>query len=35
MIPPEKAYGVDGYNEIPPNATLVFVVDILTVATAG
>ena len=35
VIPPEKAYGVDGYNEIPPNATLVFVVDILTVATAG
>jgi len=32
VIPPELGYGVDGYNEIPPDATLIFVVDILDVA---
>jgi peptidylprolyl isomerase len=32
VVPPELGYGVDGYNEIPPNATLIFVVDLLDVA---
>ena len=32
VIPPELGYGVDGYNEIPGDATLIFVVDLLDVA---
>ncbi len=31
VIPPELGYGADGYNEIPPDSTLVFVVDLLSV----
>ena len=32
VVPPEMGYGVDGYNEIPGDATLIFVIDILDVA---
>lgn len=31
IIPPDLGYGADGYDEIPPDATLVFVIDLLSV----
>ena len=31
VLPPELAYGSGGRNEIPPNATLVFDIDLLNV----
>jgi len=32
VIPPAMGYGPDGYNEIPGDATLIFVIDLLAVA---
>ena len=32
VVPPERAFGVAGQDDIPPNATLVFVIDILDAA---
>ncbi len=31
VVPPEKAYGPDGYGPIPPGATLVFAIDLITI----
>lgn len=30
LVPPDKGYGAEGFGDIPPDATLVFVVDILS-----
>lgn len=31
VVPPDKAYGPDGYGPIPGNATLVFAIDLVTI----
>ena len=31
VLPPDLAYGVNGYQQIPGNATLIFDVDLVSV----
>jgi FKBP-type peptidyl-prolyl cis-trans isomerase FkpA len=31
MIPPDLAYGPDGFRDIPPNATLIFEIDLVSI----
>jgi FKBP-type peptidyl-prolyl cis-trans isomerase len=35
IVPPALAYGASGYQQIPPNAALVFDIALLNVAAAG
>jgi peptidylprolyl isomerase len=35
IIPPDKAYGAEGRPGIPPNSTLVFVVDVVKLTPSG
>lgn len=35
IVPPALAYGTSGYQQIPPNAALVFDIALLNVAAAG
>lgn len=35
VIPPADGYGASGQGAIPPNATLVFVIDLLAINPAG